>query len=258
MSNGRIDEIVFPLLSLSPEVRNIIYSFALTSFSLRTYCTNAEKRWTRLGLVADWPKERCKPYLNLLLANHQIYHETSHILYHRGRFLIPVFVFNTLDEILSKPPGITSPSRPVKNFSELAATGPNKHLIRIQNIEVEVNWFRSVRGTLPQRSFAGRLDSIFRGLSVFPHLKTVTVSWQSYSVDSVRLKGVELFDILGTPRTLQLFESFVKFQAEHPDIVVMVAPPSIWAAVTRNTRHRAWIEPLKGFIEVMGTGKWIL
>lgn len=243
------DGISFPFFSLSPELRNIIYSFALTSSSLRTHCTNAEKRWTRLGLVADRPKKRTKPCFNLLLANHQTYHEASHILYHRGRFLIPAFVFNTLTPTLSKPPGITTPSHPVKTFSELATKHPYKHLSQIRNIEIEIHWFRSVRGSLPKRSFTGRLDSICRSLSAFPHLEAITVTWQSYSADPARLSGVDLFWCLGKERTLELLGSLKKFRDERSEVVVVVEPPSRWVAVCRNTRTWLRGRSLKQFVD---------
>lgn len=249
MANECTNQIVFPFFSLPPEVRNIVYNFALTSSSLRTRCTNAEKRWTRLGLIADCPKERTAPSLNLLLANHQIYLEASHILCHHGRFLIPAFVFNTLTSVLSKPPGATTPSQPVKNFSELAIKAPHKHLSQIQNIEIEINWFRSVRGTLPKRSFTGRLDSICQGLSAFPQLKAITVTWQSYSADPVRLKGENLFDCLGKARTLELLQSLRMFQGEHPAVVVTIEAPSWWVVVSRNTKKRGRARSLNQFME---------
>ena len=251
MASERPDEISFPFFSLSPEVRNMVYSFALTSYPLRTRCTNTEKRWTRLGLVADWPKERPKPGLNLLLANHQTYHEASYILYRHGRFLIPAFVFNTLDDVLSTPRGATRPSRPVKTFSELATKAPHQHLTQIRNVEIEINWFRSARGMRPGRWLAHRLDSISQGLSVFPHLKNITVTWQSYSADPVRLEGVGLFGVWRSQRTLELLASFRKFQEEHPETVVMVETPSRGAVVTKNRTEPARARNLKVFMEML-------
>lgn len=249
MANEPADQIYFPFFNLSPEVRNMIYSFALTSSSLRTRCTNAEKRWTRLGMVADFPQKRTKPYFNLLLANRQTYHEASHILYHRGRFLIPAFVFNTLTSALSKPPGITTPSQPVKTFSELATKHPYRHLSQIRHVEIEINWFRSVRGTLPKRPFTGRLDSICRGLSAFPHLKAITVTWQSYSADPARLSGVDLFSCLGKGRTLELLTSLKRFQGERQGVAVVVEPPSRWVAIGRNTTTWVRARSLERFME---------
>ena len=244
MANENKDEISFPFLSLSPEIRNIVYVFALTSSPLRTRCTNTQKRWTRLGLIADCPKKRILPSLNLLLANRQIYHEASYVLYHHGCFQIPAFVFNTLTTSLSKPGGVIMPSQPVKSFSELSIKAPYKCLSQIQNIDIEINWFRSVRGTLPQRSFTGRLDGICRGLTAFPHLKAVTVVWQSYTADPVLLMGERLFSSLGRKRTLDLLESLRKFQEERPEVAVVIEQPSSWLSggVNRNTKKdgRAW------------------
>ena len=258
MASIPINQTVFPFFGLSPEVRNIIYSFALTASSLRTRRTNAEKRWTRLGLAADCPKKRNQPCFNLLLVNHQIYHEASHILYNRGRFLIPAFVFNTLTSTLSKPPGVDTPSQPVKTFSELAAKHPYKRLSQIKNVEIEISWFRSVCGSLPKRSFAGRLDGICRGFSALPDLRTVTVTWQSYSADPARLQGVGLFNCLGKERTLDLLESFRKFQGERPEVLVTVEAPSLWWMISRNTtsRREERDRSLKEFMARIDACRW--
>ena len=260
MASGRTDQIAFPFFSLPPEVRNIVYSFALTSSSLRTRCPNAEKRWRRLGLIANCPKKRIAPSPNLLLANRQTYHEASHILYRHGRFAIPAFVFNTLDSALSKPPGVTGPSQPAKTFSDLATRSPHKHLSQIRNVEIEIHWFRSVRGTLRKRSLAGRMDGTCRRLSVFPHLKTITITWQSYSADPARLKGVELFDCLAKQRTLELLQSFRNFQRERPEVVVVVEAPSRLVLVHRNTKERQLAIGLEEFMRrleiLVDLGTW--
>lgn len=245
MATKNKDEISFPFLSLSPEIRNIVYVFALTSSPLRTRCTNTQKRWTRFGLIADCPKKRTLPSLNLLLTSRQIYHEASYVLYHHGCFQIPAFIFNTLPRVPSKPGGVINPSQPVKSFSELAIKAPYKCLSQIQKIDIEINWFRSRSGTLAQRSFTGILDGICRGLTAFPHLKAVTVVWQSYSADPVRLMGARLFDSLGRKRTLDLLESLRKFQEERPEVAVVIEQPSSWLSggVNRNTNidGRAWV-----------------
>ncbi|CAD6593319.1 MAG: hypothetical protein ASARMPREDX12_007033 [Alectoria sarmentosa] len=258
MASIPINQTVFPFFGLSPEVRNIIYSFALTASSLRTRRTNAEKRWTRLGLLADCPKKRNQPCFSLLLVNHQIYHEASHILYNHGRFLIPAFVFNTLTSTLSKPPGVDTPSQPVKTFSELATKHPYKRLSKIKNVEIEISWFRSVCGSLPKRSFAGRLDGICRGFSGLPNLRTVTVTWQSYSADPARLQGVGLFNCLGKERTLDLLESFRKFQGERSEVVVTVEAPSLWWMISRNTtsRREERDRSLKEFMARIDACRW--
>ena len=238
------DEIIFPFLSLSPEIRNIVYVFALTSSPLRTRCTNTQKRWIRLGLVADCPKERILPSLSLLLASRQIYHEASYVLYHHGCFQIPVFIFNTLTTKLSKPGGVINPPRPVKSFSDLAIKAPLKCLSQIQRIDIEINWFRSRSGTLKHRSFTGNLDANCRGLTAFPHLRAVTVVWQSYSADPGRLMGERLFNSLGKRRTLELLESLRKFQEGRPEVAVVIELPSsgLSKGMDRNTEKdgRAW------------------
>ena len=249
MANRSTDQSSFPLLSVSPEVRNLIYSFALTSSLLRTRSTNAEKRWTRLGLVADRPKKRVAPSINLLLANHQIHYEASHVLYNHGRFVIPAFVFNTLTATLIKPLGVTTLSQPVKTFAELATKPHHRQLCQIRNIDIEISWFRSVRGPRPQRSFTGRLDSICRGLDVFAQLKTVTLTWQSYSANPGRLKETDFFRSLGKQRTMDLLQSFRKFQDEHPDIVVVVDPPTRWMVIGRNAQVQARVMGLEEFVE---------
>ena len=238
------NEISFPFLRLSPEIRNIVYVFALTSSPLRTRCSNTQKRWTRLGLIADYPKIHILPSISLLLANRQIYHEASYVLYRHGCFQIPAFMFNTLTTKLSKPGGVIKPSRPVKSFSELAIKAPYKHLSQIRRIDIEINWFRSRSGTLPHRSFTGNLDGICRGLSAFPHLRAVTVVWQSYSADPVRLRGEKLFDHLGLRRTLELLGSLRKFQEERPEVAVVIELPSrdLSKGMDRNIKNfgRAW------------------
>ncbi len=249
MANKSTDQSSFPFLSLSPEVRNMVYSFALISSLLRTRSTNAEKRWTRLGLVADRPKKRVAPTINLLLVNHQIHHEASHVLHNHGRFVIPAFVFNTLTTTFTKPPGVTTLSPPVKTFAELATKPQHRQLCQIRNIEIEISWFRSVRGPSPQRSFRGRLDSICRGLDVFAQLKTVTVTWQSYSENPAHLEETNFFRFLGQQRTLDLLQSFRKFQVEHPEIVVAVDPPTRWVTIGRNAQLQARVMGLEEFVE---------
>ena len=244
MATENKDELSFPFLCLSPEIRNIVYVFALTSSPLRTRCSNTQKRWTRLGLIADCPKKHILPSISLLLAGRQIYHEASYVLYHHGCFQIPAFIFNTLTTGLSKPGGVIKPSRPVKSFSELAIKAPYKCLSQIQRIDIEINWFRSRSGTLAHRCFTGNLDGICRGLSAFPHLRAVTVVWQSYSADPVRLEGERLFDSLGKRRTRELLESLRKFQEERPEVAVAIEVPpwGLSEGMYRNTKNwgRAW------------------
>ena len=245
MATENNDEISFPFLSLSPEIRNIIYVFALTSSPLRTRCTNTQKRWTRLGLRADCPKKRTLPSLNLLLASRQIYIEASYVLYHHGCFQVPVFIFNTLSKRFRMSGGVINPSPPVKSFSELAIKAPYKCLAQIQKIDIEINWFRSRNGTLAHRCFTGNLDGICRGLAAFPHLRAVTVVWQSYSADPVRLRGERLFfNYLGMRWTLELLELLRNFQEERSEVAVMIELPSWgWSEeMDRNTQNygRAW------------------
>ena len=244
MATENNDEISLPFLSLSPEIRNIVYVFALTSSPLRTRCSNTQKRWTRLGLIADCPKKHILPSISLLLASRQIYHEASYVLYRHGCFQISAFMFNTLTTKLSKPGGVIKPPRPVKSFSELAIKAPYKHLSQIQRIDIEINWFRSVSGTLKHRSFTGNLDGICRGLTAFPHLRAVTVVLQSYSADPVRLEGERLFNSLGMRRTLEILESVRKFQEERPEVAVVIELPSsgLSKGMERNTKKdgRAW------------------
>ena len=251
MATENKDEISFPFLCLSPEIRNIVYVFALTSSPLRTRCSNTQKRWTRLGLIADCPKKHILPSISILLASRQIYHEASYVLYHHGCFQIPAFIFNTLTTKLSKPGGVIKPSRPVKSFSELAIKGPYKRLSQIQRIDIEINWFRSRSGTLKHRSFTGNLDGICRGLTAFPHLRAVTVVWQSYSADPVRLEGERLFNYLGRRRTLEILESLRKFQEKRSEVTVVIELSSsgLSKGMDRNTMKdgRNW-----GLNELMG------
>lgn len=49
---------------------------------------------------------------------------------------------------------------------------------------------------------------------------------QSYFADLAGLEGVDLFGCLGKQRTLGLLQSLRKFQGEHPEVFVVVKPPS--------------------------------
>lgn len=104
------------------------------------------------------------------------------------------------------------------------------------------------------------MDRICRGLSSFPLLKTITVTWQSYSVDAARLKGVELFDCMARQRTLELMQSFWDFGRENAAVRIVVEGPVRLVAVGRNTegrRLRGWgLEEFMAWLEVLvGVGK---
>ena len=107
------------------------------------------------------------------------------------------------------------------------------------------------------------MDSVCRSLSVFPCLKTVTVTWQSYSADvGARLKGVELFDCWNRQRTLELLQSFRKLRGERPEVGVLVeAGERVQQVLVRrnNGRERRRVRGLEefmgGFEGMVGMGK---
>lgn len=256
MTNSQTDQITFPFLSLAPEVRNSVYKYSLLSRPLRHGTGKIEKWWAVLGLFADpdLSKKPGPPCINLLLANRQIYDEACHILYYHGRFLIPYFTFNkpyfrstASDDLL------TTEHAEIKNFACLAARKDSK-FNQIRNLEIEINWVRahSKRGLSIVRK--GGMSGVCQDLhlSNFQHLRTITVSWQSYSADparpGTRVHKMPLHNCEETELVLYILQSFKTFQISQPSVIVMIRMPSAKPVITTNTKEQG---TYKGLLEFM-------
>ena len=235
----------FPIFNLPLEIRNRIYGFALTCFPLRTHRYYHHWFMSNIrAIAASSPKQQLarpssSPSFNLLLTNRQIYAEASTILFYEGCFILPVFVFhNSLMEIFTP-----SPQDQQQQQAPLLldwAIRDEKWSRSITHLELEFGDYGlyvphhhpSKPGDNVRESFSP-LEAV---LARFVHLRTITVTWQTYTY----IKPVDLEEDsryhLYLPRapqlpkskrwSLHLLEKLSAFERSRPTVKIMVRRPA--------------------------------
>lgn len=232
----------FPILTLPPEIRNLVYGFVLTSFPLRTHRYYHHWFMSNIRAVADGtPKQQLarpssSPSFNLLLTNRQIYAEASLILFSQGRFLLPVFVFhNSLMELFTP-----SPQGQQKQQARLLdwAIQDEKWYRSITHLELEFGdyglYVPHPHPTSPGNKLRGTFLPLESVLARFVHLRSIILTWQTYAhITPVDLQ--ENLYYLYLPRapqlpgskrwSLHLLEKLSAFERSRPAVKVMVQRP---------------------------------
>ena len=210
------DQPSFPILKLPLEIRNLIYGFALTSSPLRTHRYH---HWIKvaMGFEPYYSKNRARPSLNLLLANHQIYNEAAHILYHEGCFIIPsamvpragtgrFYFFEPSEDVLS-PPDLTALNE--------------KWYSNIRNIEIEIGYYAKFDFS---KVLHGGFNHVEQFLARFPYLKTITVAWQYYTdpMEDSSPRNPKAFVKWRRSDVIRMLDVFESIEMSHPAVKVTV------------------------------------
>ena len=234
----------FPFLSLSLELRILVYSYALTCSLLRTHRYYHHWFMSNIrAIAAGSPKQQLarpssSPSFNLLLTNRQIYNEASSILFSQSCFLLPVFVFhNSLMEIFTPSPrGQQQQQAPLLLDWVLR---DEKWYRSIRHLELEFGdyglYVPQLHPPKPGDSVREAFSPLVAVLARFVHLRTITVAWQTYTY----IKPVDMEDnryYLYLPRAPQLFESkrwslhllekLSAFERSRPAVKIMVRRPA--------------------------------
>lgn len=216
-ASSRTGETSFPLLDLPADVRNMIYHLTLPTRVIRPQPVSASSAFSGSeGTHPIHPEAEVRPstepveqsrhpYVNLLLTNHQIFHEASYVLCHHCQFVL------TVDWMR-----VGFPTIGTKDFQYHLQLPTAKLATSIQHIIMEINWRTSYH--LNTRTAKCNLHSILVDLESFSGLRNVVVEWRDF------LDG--LYPVPPEHWCWEMLRSFRDFGIRCPKLRIMVQMPA--------------------------------